>query len=912
MRKSSHPLLAAMTLLMSHPLKRLCQWLLGLLIGLPVAWAAGISINSLVITTVKQLAFGQTQVEMTVGAQYTQAATVRLSPGAVSYRSSDAKVATVNVTTGQITGVLAGEATITADQAAAPPYPAASASYRLKVTGQGVKFNSWALAPVTIGTAPYQIALATSNSAGAITYSVEASDAAIAGITPAGQVTVKGVVGSATIVATQAANGIFGASTTTTELEVKAAPSAPFTWPAQTATVGTPLTLQAPTNSPNTQGAYGYTVANQTIATIQGNVLTPIAEGTTTITVTQAASGIYPAASLTVQLTVLPVPPVLAFNPVDLASNKFGATLKANSSIAGATFTYAFVSPAAAANVAELSASGELLVKGPGTLQVEATQQPIGKYGEMRIRTTVTIQDGVPGVMVTSAPKQELKPGDIFSITYKLNFPLSSLNNIETVILYGGTFPETNFLLRSHTLPPRVGENGVITFQVVAQANAATRQSTFYLQSIYPDGNSFSGSIDGLQVATPLLVVINPVPPTLNLGAPLQLVYDPSKPVSSMPKTYDSQGVEITTSSACKYFRSSNENVLRGTGLGPWDKDHWIIVGVGDTTITCDAYSSYYQGVTMTVTGIDPKLQNFPDIVIGMDSLPYPLSSPYSLNTSAQWSYVIQPNPGQPAVVATIEGGRIVPKQVGTATITATQAAGNNYLQASISAQLKINEPPVRQFGNISATYGDLPFYVPRPNNIDSSVNLTYVLGPPGQDVATIDPTTGKLVILNADMLSGVKVSITAMEGATVRATGQLTVKRAIPKLLFNVPPRAYGISACGVNWTWPKNNEGTNNSMGGALITNSDAVPYYPMGSVTGSGGSTGLNPGGDYWYRRMAAPAAYTEADAVWKDAVVVLAQTRNFEAATSSPQPYALWASENVFFSQVNQQWYTSCSQ
>lgn len=288
-------------------LKRPWQWLLLLLVGTPLVWAAGgVSINNLVITTVKQLSFAQAKAEVNVNQQFTQTATARLSPGAVTYRSGDTTVATVNAQTGQVTGVLAGEATIIASQVASPPYPAASASYTIKVKGQPVSFNPWALAPVVFGSPAFQIAPASSNSQGAISYSVKGDASPVLSVTAQGLVTVK-AVGQATIVATQKPFGAFDGGTAEATLTVT--PSATrFSWPNQAVSIGSTLTLTPPTDSPSS-GAFSYQVLNtpqgQAIASVSGNLLTPLAVGTTTLRVTQARAGNFDQSSLDVTLTVV-------------------------------------------------------------------------------------------------------------------------------------------------------------------------------------------------------------------------------------------------------------------------------------------------------------------------------------------------------------------------------------------------------------------------------------------------------------------------------------------------------------------------------------------------------------------------------------------------------------------------------
>lgn len=308
MHRSSHPL-ASLTSFICYLLKRPWQALLLLASGLPLAWAAGVSINNVVITTVKQLSFAQASVQVNVGAQYTQTATVRLSPGAVSYLSSNPQVAKVDAQTGRVSALLPGEATITANQVAASPYPAATASYSFKVKGDQAVFNPWALDPVVFGTVTsYPIKPATvQNSQGAITYRVaDQASAALVDVTPTGVVTLK-AAGKATLVASVAAHGTVGSGSTLAVLDIQ--PGAhTFSWPHQAVTLGSTLALKPPTDSPS-QGIFSYQVLpdaqNQVIATLNGNVLTPSRLGTTTIKVTQAPYGNYTEASRVVNLTVV-------------------------------------------------------------------------------------------------------------------------------------------------------------------------------------------------------------------------------------------------------------------------------------------------------------------------------------------------------------------------------------------------------------------------------------------------------------------------------------------------------------------------------------------------------------------------------------------------------------------------------
>ncbi len=69
------------------------------------------------------------------GQTYTQTVTTGGHTGTVTYSSSDAEVATVNVSSGQVTAVANGTTTITANLAQNATYNAASASYTITVSG---------------------------------------------------------------------------------------------------------------------------------------------------------------------------------------------------------------------------------------------------------------------------------------------------------------------------------------------------------------------------------------------------------------------------------------------------------------------------------------------------------------------------------------------------------------------------------------------------------------------------------------------------------------------------------------------------------------------------------------------------------------------------------------------------------
>lgn len=73
-------------------------------------------------------------------------------------------------------------------------------------------------------------------------------------------------------------------------------------FPNLTGAVGAPITLTDPTS--NSAGAFNYSSSNTAVATISGNTVTQLTEGTTTITATQASSGYYMQGTISCTLTV--------------------------------------------------------------------------------------------------------------------------------------------------------------------------------------------------------------------------------------------------------------------------------------------------------------------------------------------------------------------------------------------------------------------------------------------------------------------------------------------------------------------------------------------------------------------------------------------------------------------------------
>jgi gliding motility-associated-like protein len=241
------------------------------------------------------------------------------SSGAISYTSSDANVATIN---GNVVSIVApGITTITALQAGDVNFEPGSTTTILTVSKAQPILTTMTPIVKVFGDANFGITLPTSSSTGNVSLSSDNPNVA----TVNGNIVTIVGAGTATIIATQATNANYLATTTSTTLTVnKLTPVlSNFNAIAKT-TDDTPFVLIAPTSSGGT-GTISYSSSNSAVATISGNVVSITGSGTTLITANQAADSNYNAQTITAQLIVgigTTQTPTLTFP----ATNTTGAT----------------------------------------------------------------------------------------------------------------------------------------------------------------------------------------------------------------------------------------------------------------------------------------------------------------------------------------------------------------------------------------------------------------------------------------------------------------------------------------------------------------------------------------------------------------------------------------------------------
>jgi hypothetical protein len=239
------------------------------------------------------------------------------SNGLFVYTSSNTAVATITNNAGvySINVIGGGSTTITATQTASGIYASTSVSYILVVS---VVYSTLGIFSLPSDVSLYmnetitrQLTPPTSNISDAFTFTSSNTD--VATITNNAGVYSINVIGggSTTITATQAASGIYASTSVSYTLVVSVVYSTlgTFSLPTDIIYMNQMVTRQLTPPTSNRPGAFTFTSSNTAVATITNDAgvysVNVIGAGTSIITATQAASGIY--ASTSVSSTLIPL-----------------------------------------------------------------------------------------------------------------------------------------------------------------------------------------------------------------------------------------------------------------------------------------------------------------------------------------------------------------------------------------------------------------------------------------------------------------------------------------------------------------------------------------------------------------------------------------------------------------------------
>jgi len=166
----------------------------------------------------------------------------------------------------------------------------------------------------------------------------------------------------------------------------KASRTISFTSAPTTVALGATITVAASPSAGSGDGTITYSSSNNSIATVNGNIITGVAEGTVTITVTISQGANYSSASTSYTLTVKTIPPYFCFKITTGGNIKWSGSTNANtlsySKDNGSTWTTANSS-----TTISVSAGDKVLWKGTPTPQ---SSKGVGKFsGDTDVRYSV-------------------------------------------------------------------------------------------------------------------------------------------------------------------------------------------------------------------------------------------------------------------------------------------------------------------------------------------------------------------------------------------------------------------------------------------------------------------------------------------------------------------------------------------
>jgi trimeric autotransporter adhesin len=329
--------------------------------------------------------------------------------GAISYAvTSGAAYCSVSGTT--LTGIGGGTCTVTAVKAGDATYASARATVVVTVgqaqaalvfptSTMSVAFNSGFQLGVAGG-----VNVAGGSGTGAITYAVVsgASSCSVINAVPS-SLSTSGGVGTCTLVATKAGDGIYSPTTAALVVTVVQAKQRPLTAAATPAAIPVGGTSSLSRSGGTGGGATLFAVTNgSTFCSVSGSTLTGLAVGSCTVTATKdgganylpesgqvivQVGGVTPQAALTMAAS----PTAIAFNGVSILSTSGGSGTGA-------------VSYAVATGGALCSISGTALTgTGVGTCTITATKAADATYAATTATATITVSKAAQTALVASA-----------------------------------------------------------------------------------------------------------------------------------------------------------------------------------------------------------------------------------------------------------------------------------------------------------------------------------------------------------------------------------------------------------------------------------------------------------------------------------------------------------------------------
>jgi len=523
------------------------------------------------------------------------------------------------------------------------------------------------------------------------------------------------------------------------------------------------VTLTPPTS--NSPGAWVITVADPTIASVNGFTLTLLKAGSTQITYTQQASGSFNSDYRMAVLIVQPGTPVIgAWAPLHAALSSGTFTIPAPVSTSNGSWFYSLSNNSVAGHLIATVSGSTVTLDDAGTVTINATQYATGNWKSTTATTTLTItaitpivgtftditiaKDSISSVNLTP-------PTSTSSGTWQFTSSDSSIASISgstltplnvgqaTITAYqapvnGYSSARATMTVTVTAAAPAVGAFAPITYTLgsiagntITLTNPTSNSPGAWSFSVGdPTIASVSGNVltvlkagtttitatqqasgnYGLSAPQTVALVVNVAPTYTALPNLSQVVGDPARTIT--PPTSPSSGAWTMS--------SSDPTIASVNGLS------LAFGNAGTATITLSqaASGAYLAGTTtftVSVAGLVPTLGTLAPVTIGVGDKVVSIPNPTS-NSTGTWSYSVAD-----PTIANVVNGALVGIKTGKTIISATQAPAGKYGQSNtVQAVLTVlPAPTVGSLPNLSLVAGAAAVSIANPTS-DSTGAWTF------------------------------------------------------------------------------------------------------------------------------------------------------------------------------------------
>ncbi|MFZ9697666.1 MAG: Ig-like domain-containing protein, partial [Ilumatobacteraceae bacterium] len=514
----------------------------------------------------------------------------------------------------------------------------------------------------------------------------------------------------------------------------------------ETKTFGDPAFTVDPPDS-DSPGGFRYSSSRTEVASINATTgrVTIVGAGISVITATQAAARGFEAGTITATLIVGKATPensVIKDITKTFGDEPFTIARPTSNSTGSFTFTSSDDDV-----IKQSRTTGRWVIGGAGKATITVSQASTDDFTSTTESFVVTVRKGTPEITA---------PADVSKAFLDADFDLPKPTSpSKGVFAYSSS--DSNILSITGT-KATINAAGTVTITA-----------------------SQAGNTDWVAASTTFKVVVASTAPTLTEFA-------------DVTKTFGDAAFDLTTpksnSSGAITYKSSDDKVVT---VGESD-GKVSIIGAGSATITASqaATSGFSSGsITskITIAKASPALS---DLLVGDKAFG---DTAFTLKPTSKSTGAITYSTDKAsvfAVDATTGVVRIV--GVGTATLTAKQAASANYEAGSSSVSVSVKKgTPTYSWTLASKTFGDSAFDVTAPTSTSTGA-ITYTSS--DTTVASIT-SAGRVTVLKAGTTTITALQVTTDTWLAATTTATLTVDKLAPTLTgFTIPTKTFGDAA--------------------------------------------------------------------------------------------------------------------